>query len=120
MHNRPLNPLDEQRERIAQLDSHLRTLLSEERIVKAVVESIEAHQIESIRATSVDDFGGACFETSQSVNLCNALKAVDIKVQDEEDSEEIVVVTLLDRKRLTFHRVEWAWMQDNGKWPWEI
>lgn len=112
MHNQPQQPLDE----LHRFRKHLTFLLSEEAIVKATVEAIYSREIEADRLLELGDIVGSASETSTANNLQNALEACRITLEEES---EIVCVSVADTHWLTFHTAEWAWQNNDGKWPWE-
>jgi len=108
--------VDKRDAKIAQLQQHLQDLLSEERVIKAAVEAIEAHENDS--EYYADDFGGGS-EHSQKANVLTLiLEAAKISILVDEETEEVVHVHV-GREHWQFHRTEWEWANASGKWPWE-
>lgn len=104
------------REENKDLRARLRGLLAEEHVIKAIVECIVTHENDADYKS--DDFGGGSSDAAAASELSRTLESVKITVEPDEESEEIMHVQI-DNKRRSFHRSEWEWTDEQGKWPWE-
>lgn len=109
--------LHEQQAETLRLRKHLRNLFAEETIIKAIVEAIISHEIESDVYLDKGDMAGSASETDEAGALQNALEECKLSIETDESDEEIIHLMrgLNNKERLlSFHTAEWQWMNKDG------